>query len=145
MDYDNLSQGAKDLIGKTVFDFCDEKELQKLEIAFILNDKNKEEYLNETSKSLLTAHLVLYFNTIKDEQRANLARELLLEKATDELTAEMHYEFVADKISFEDFMVYSAFCALKDDMTNKDEVFKRYNVSETAYKKNIERVLKIDF
>lgn len=57
----------------------------------------------------------------------------------------MHYEFVADKISFEDFMADTAFCALKDDMTNKEEVFKRYNVSEKAYKENIERVLKIDF
>ncbi len=50
MDYDNLSQGAKDLIGKTVFDFCDEKELQKLGIAFILNDKNKEEHLKRNKQ-----------------------------------------------------------------------------------------------
>lgn len=135
----------KDLIGKTVFDFCDEKELQKLGIAFILNNKNKEEYLKETSQSLLIAHIELYFNKIQDESQANAARKLLLNKVTDELTAEMHHEFVADKISFKDFMIYAAFCAMDDNKSNKKAALQRYNVSEKEYDENIDRVLKIDF
>lgn len=58
----------------------------------------------------------------------------------DELTTEMHWEFMADEMSREDFLVMAVVGAMNRGAT-KSEALKKYGLSEEYYDENYERVM----
>ncbi len=60
----------------------------------------------------------------------------------EELTSEMHAEFMCEDMSKEDFNVMSAFAAIRRG-DSKQDALKRFNLTEEFYDKNVDRVLSI--
>ena len=58
----------------------------------------------------------------------------------DELSTEMHYEFMEDSVSREDFMVYAASGAIAKG-ESKEDACKKYGITTDFYDENIQRVL----
>lgn len=58
----------------------------------------------------------------------------------DELTTEMHYEFMKDKVSHFDFMVFAASGAIRRGV-EKAEACKEHGITVEEYDANIDRVL----
>ena len=101
-------------------------------------------------------HLAEHYTTEKEAGR-NLIQEILikgyygapLEKVGykysfncgDELTAKMHYEFLADLgVDKKDFFIFAASGDIKRGIP-KEEALKMYDLTEKEYDENIERVL----
>lgn len=59
----------------------------------------------------------------------------------DELTTEMHWEFMADEMTREDFLVIAVRGAMNRGAT-KAEALKKYGLSEEYFDANYERVMK---
>lgn len=59
----------------------------------------------------------------------------------DELTTEMHWEFMQDEMTREDFLVMAVRGAINRGAT-KAEALKKYGISEESYDANYERVMK---
>ena len=74
------------------------------------------------------------------KERSQRPREQLHE----ELTTDMHYEFVDDEISYIDFCTLAVYGAINRGFT-KEEALKRYNMTEEYYDANIERCLHLDW
>ncbi len=62
----------------------------------------------------------------------------------EELTTEMHYEFVDDSISKFDFTVLAMKGAINRGLSKK-EALAKYQMTEREYDENIERCLGLDF
>ena len=58
----------------------------------------------------------------------------------DELTTEMHWEFMEDEMTREDFLVMAVCGAMNRGLT-KAEALKKYGISEEFFDANVERVL----
>lgn len=58
----------------------------------------------------------------------------------DELTTEMHYEFLKGDVSHFDLMVYAASGAISGGIS-KEKACKRYGITVEEYETNIKRVL----
>lgn len=59
----------------------------------------------------------------------------------DELTTEMHWEFMQDEMTREDFLVMAVVGAMNRGAT-KAEALKKYGITEEFYEANYERVMK---
>ena len=59
----------------------------------------------------------------------------------DELTTEMHWEFMEDEMTREDFLVM-AVCGAMNRGSTKAEALKKYGISEEFFDANVDRVLK---
>ena len=59
----------------------------------------------------------------------------------DELTTEMHWEFMEDEMTREDFLVMAVCGAMNRGMTKADAL-KKYGISEEFFDANVDRVLK---
>lgn len=59
----------------------------------------------------------------------------------DELTTEMHWEFMANEMTREDFLVMAVVGAMNRGAT-KVEALKKYGLSEEYFDANYERVMK---
>ena len=63
----------------------------------------------------------------------------------EELTTEMHYEFLKDMgVDKKDYMIFAASGMMKRTGCSKEEACKRYGISVEEYDANINRVLKTD-
>ena len=60
----------------------------------------------------------------------------------DEFTTLMHYEFLSDEYTPEEFMALDAYARIRDG-EDKDTVLKKNGISAAFYDANIERILKI--
>lgn len=60
----------------------------------------------------------------------------------DEFTTLMHYEFLSDEYTLEEFMALDAYARIQDG-EDKDTVLKKNGISAAFYDANIERILKI--
>lgn len=58
----------------------------------------------------------------------------------DELTTEMHWEFMEDEMTREEFLVMAVCGAMNRGLT-KAEALKKYGISEEFFDANVERVL----
>ncbi len=58
----------------------------------------------------------------------------------EELTSEMHGEFMCETMSKEDYNVMCAFAAIRGGQS-KSAALKRFGLSEDFYDKNVDRVL----
>lgn len=58
----------------------------------------------------------------------------------DELTTEMHWEFMQDEMTGEDFLVM-AVCGAMNRGSTKAEALKKYGLSEEYFDANVKRVL----
>lgn len=61
-------------------------------------------------------------------------------KLKEELTAEMHYELIGCEMSDFDFRVMAACAAIWRGMPKKESL-RKYNLTESEYDDNVERVL----
>ncbi len=59
----------------------------------------------------------------------------------DELTTEMHWEFMQGEMTREDFLVMAVRGAMNRGAT-KAEALKKYSLSEEYFDSNVERVMK---
>ena len=63
----------------------------------------------------------------------------------EELTTEMHYEFLEDMgVDKKDYMIFAASGMMKRTGCSKEEACKRYGISVEEYDANIDRVLNTD-
>ncbi len=63
----------------------------------------------------------------------------------EELTTEMHYEFLEDMgVDKKDYMIFAACGMMKRTGCSKEEACKRYGISVEEYDANIDRVLNSD-
>lgn len=60
----------------------------------------------------------------------------------DELTTEMHWEFMADEMTREDFLVMAVVGAMNKSAT-KANALKKYGLTEEFFDSNLERVMKL--
>ena len=62
------------------------------------------------------------------------------EPLQDELTAEMHFEFLGDEIPMFDFKVMGVYGQLSRGIL-LEKALKKYGISEREYRDNLDRVL----
>lgn len=61
-------------------------------------------------------------------------------KLKEELTAEMHYELMSCEMSELDFRVMAAYAAISGGIS-KEEGLRKYNLTESEYDDNVDRVM----
>lgn len=66
------------------------------------------------------------------------------EQLHEELTTDMHYEFVDDEISYIDFCTLAVYGAMNRGLT-KQAALKRYDMTAEYYDANIECCLHLDW
>lgn len=77
----------------------------------------------------------------KSNDKATMAKQ----KPKDELTTEMHYEFLEDMgVDRKSFMIYSASGMIERTGCSKEEACRKHGITVKEYDENIDRVLHTD-